>query len=301
MVTAQPGIFAQGTRSHYHLEFDRRSEASADRLAAAVGRIRQPAVTGGNNLVIGLGADLARAVGLPGGVPEALAPMAPIAGTDGTAVPATQHDLWVWVHGTGSDATFDAARRVALALDEVATLVVDQPGFVYKDSRDLTGFVDGTANPPLHEAEAVACVGAGQAGAGGSFVLTQRWRHDLDAFEALPLADQEAVIGRTKLDDVEMAEDVKPASSHIARVEIDDPDGHEIEIFRRSTPFGTVGDHGLYFLAFSADPDRFTVMLQRMFGVGDDGIRDRLTDFTRPVTGSIYFAPSLDALNEWAG
>ncbi|MEZ5141278.1 MAG: Dyp-type peroxidase [Acidimicrobiales bacterium] len=132
-------------------------------------------------------------------------------------------------------------------------------------------------------------------------MLAQRWVHDLASFEALPVEDQERVFGRTKVDSVELDDDVKPPNAHIARVEIEDEDGEELEIYRRSTPYGNVGEHGLYFLAFAADPSRFSTMLSRMFGVGDDGVRDRLTDFSRPVTGSIYFAPSLDALNELLG
>jgi len=289
---AQPGIFAQGTRSHVHLEFDLRPGWGDAELRAAVAGLREPTVTaGGSNMVVGFGPDAWRRLA-PDDAPAALAPFAAIEG-DGRRAPATQHDVWVWSHGTGEDVELDAARAVAAALGPVAALAAEQACFAYHDSRDLTGFVDGTENPRVHEAFDVAVVPEGP-GAGGAHVLTMRWVHDLTAFHALSLTDQEAVIGRTKSDSVEL--DDKPDSAHIARVVIEE-DGEELEIYRRSTPFGTVREHGLYFVAFSADPSRFTKMLARMFGTSGDRVHDRLTDFSRPVSGSLYFAPSLEALD----
>jgi putative iron-dependent peroxidase len=160
--------------------------------------------------------------------------------------------------------------------------------------------VDGTANPPLRRAAEVALVPQGEPGEGGSHVIAMRWVHDLDAFGQLPVAEQERVIGRTKPESVELSEQDKPATAHIARTEISTDEG-ELEIFRRSVPYGTVGEHGLYFVAFSADPSRFDRMLSRMFGTAPDKVQDRLIEFSRPVSGAYYFAPSLTALNELAG
>jgi putative iron-dependent peroxidase len=290
--TPQPGVFAQGTRSHYHLEFDVRAGVTDDQIRAAVGNLREPAVTaGGSNVVIGFGAVLWRWLE-PDAAPIALAPFQPIEGV-GRRAPATQHDIWVWSHGTGEDIELDIARAVAAALDPVATLALEQPGFVYRDSRDLTGFIDGTENPPVEEATEVAVVPDPEPGAGGCFVITQKWVHDLAAFHAQSPAEQEGTIGRTKPDSLEL--EPKPDTAHIARVVIEE-DGHELEIYRRSVPYGRVGEHGLYFVAFSADPARFTKMLARMFGTAGDGLHDRLTDFTQPVTGSFYFAPALEDL-----
>lgn len=292
----QPGIFAQGTRSHYHLELDLRQGASDGEVLRALAGLRQPHVTaGGANLVLGFGRDAWERF-RPGDSPADLAAFTTIEGLDGHSAPGTQRDLWVWVHGTGEDVAFDTARAVGAALAGVAELRLEQPGFVYKDSRDLTGFVDGTANPPLAEAVGAACVAEGVPGAGGSVVLTQRWVHDLDAFHALPVHEQELVFGRTKPDSIELEGDAKPVNAHIARAEVE-IDGEEAEIYRRSVPYGTLGEHGLYFLAFSADRRRLDLMLHRIFGVAD-GVRDRLTDFSRPATGSYFFAPSLTALND---
>jgi putative iron-dependent peroxidase len=289
---AQPGIFAQGTRSHYHLEFDLRADSSDDVLRHAVAGLREPAVTvGGSNIVVGFGPDVWRRLA-PDDAPENLAPFTTIEG-EGRRAPATQHDVWVWSHGTGEDVSLDVARAVSAAFAPAAQLAVEQPGFVYLDSRDLTGFVDGTENPPVYEAFDVAVVPEGP-GAGGSHVIAMRWVHDLVAFHEQSLEDQEGTIGRTKPDSVEL--DAKPDTAHIARVVIEE-DGEELEIYRRSVPYGTVREHGLYFVAFSADPSRFTKMLARMFGADGDGVHDRLTDFTHPVSGSFYFAPPLEALD----
>jgi putative iron-dependent peroxidase len=220
-----------------------------------------------------------------------LHPFTAIDGPGGTA-PATQHDIWVWVHGSGDDLTLDAARAVTAVLSPVARLALEQPGFAYRDGRDLTGFIDGTENPPVADAHDVAIIPEGEVGAGGSFVIAMRWVHDLAAFGALEVAEQEGVIGRSKPDSVELADDVKPPNAHIARVVVDDEHGDELEIFRRSVPFGTVAELGLYFIAFSADISRFEIMLARMFGTIGDGISDRLLEFSRPVSGSLYFAPA---------
>jgi putative iron-dependent peroxidase len=294
--TPQPGIFALGTRAHYHLEFEVRPAATDAEIVAALAKLHEPAVTaGGTNLVLGFGADLWGRLA-PADMPVGLHDFDPIDGLDGTHAPATQHDLWVWIHGTGEDVALDVARAVGASLAPVAELRLDQPCFVYQDSRDLTGFVDGTANPHIEQAPAVAMVPAGEPGAGGCYVITQRWVHDLTGFAALDVAAQERVFGRTKPDSVELDDEAKPADAHIARVEIHDAGGDERPIFRRSTPYGTVEEAGIYFLAFSADLSRFTDMLANMFGTSGDGIRDRLTDFSTPVSGSFFFAPSLESL-----
>ncbi len=293
MARPQPGIFAQGTRSHYHLEFDLRPDAGDDAIVAGLRALREPSVTaGGSNIVVGFGPALWRRL-RPADAPVALEPFVAIEG-DGRRAPATQHDLWVWTHGTGEDVELDVARAITVGLAPAFTLAAEQPCFVYKDSRDLTGFIDGTENPPVEEALDVALVPDGAVGEGGAFVITQRWVHDLGLFHSWSVDDQEATIGRTKLDSVEL--DDKPDTAHISRVVIEE-DGEELEIYRRSTPYGRVGELGLYFVAFSADPTRFDKMLARMFGTTGDGLHDHLTDFTHPVSGSYYFAPSLDALD----
>ena len=292
----QFGIFAQGTNAHAFLEWDLRPDTDIVQAASVLGRLRGPSVAaGGVNLVLAFGAELWGAIA-PRDVPSGLAAFQPIGRLGGHHAPASQHDLWLWINGSSQDVVFEHTRAAAKAIETVAELVSEQVAFVHRDSRDLTGFLDGTANPSLLEAPAAALVPEGQPGAGGSHVLTMRWVHDLDAFGALPVAEQERVIGRSKAESVEMDDEVKPPTAHIARVEIEDEAGVELPIYRRSVPYGTVAEHGLYFVAFSADRSRFDTMLRRMFGMDGDGLHDRLTDFSRPIGGAFYYAPPLNVL-----
>ena len=297
MIVGQPGIFAQGTRAHYHLEFDLLAGATRETIVQAIRGLHEPAVTsGGANIVIGFGAATWRQLA-PADTPAGLKPFAGIQGPTLQA-PATPHDIWVWIHGTGHDVELDVARAVVATLAPVAVLATEQPCFVYRDGRDLTGFVDGTENPAVEIALEVALLPPGVPGAGGSFALVQKWQHDLKAFHAMSVPDQEQVFGRTKPDSVELDDAHKPPTAHIARVVVEDAKGQELEIYRRSVPWGTVTAHGLQFVAFSADPQRFLTMMQRMFGLTEDGLTDHLLQFTRPLTGAIYFAPSVQALRQ---
>ena len=293
MAVPQPGIFAQGTRSHYHLEFDLRPGATDEAIRGALHGLREPSVTaGGCNIVVGFAADLARRL-VPDDVPDDAQPFPGVSGPAGS-MPATPHDVWVWMHGTGEDVLLDVARAVAASLAPVATLAAEQPGFVYRDSRDLTGFIDGTENPPAEEAYDVAIVAAGH-GAGGSHVIAARFVHDLDCVPRTDASTSSrtpsAVPSPTASSSTRCP---TPRTSVASQIE---EDGEELEIYRRSVPFGTVSEHGLYFIAFSADPSRYLKMLAAMYGASGDGLSDRLMSFTTPVSGAFYFAPSLDALD----
>jgi len=227
-------------------------------------------------------------------------PFTEIRGRDGFRMPATQRDVLFWLQGRDSDIIYDAVDRIATAFAGIATVAEDRPCFTYHDSRDLTGFVDGSANPKGRAARTAALVPDDQAGTGGSFVFTQRWNHDLAAFRALPVAEQEMIIGRSKPDSVELDEQHMPHDAHVARTDFK-LDGEAMKIWRRSMPFGNAREHGLLFLAFSCRPGRFDVLLRRMAGDWDDGVRDRLTDFSTPVSGSYWFAPSQGMLARWLG
>ena len=296
----QFGIFAQGTHAHHFLEFDLRPGVAPMDAIAAFRRLRTPDVSaGGVNLVIAFGADVWGSVA-DSRAPADLGAFQPIAGGDGRHAPATQHDAWLWISGAEPDVTWQSARAAAAAVSDVARVAAEQEAFTYLGGRDITGFIDGTANPPVRRAAGVALVPPGHAGEGGSHVLAMRWVHDLAAFNRLTVEEQQRVIGRTKADSVELSAVQKPPTAHIARVEMT-VDGKELEIFRRSVPYGTSQEHGLYFVAFSAERARYDRMLARMFGTAADGLHDRLTDFSHPVSGAYYFAPSLNALNELAG
>ncbi len=279
----QAGIFREGTSHHVFLEFawrDRERRDLPSCLPAA------ESLAGDATQVVAFGAELARAVpGLP--VPTQAADFEAV---DGLAAPATQQDLFVWLHGEARDEVFAAALAWRDALAPLADVAQESHGFRFRDSRDLTGFVDGTANPKGDARFAAALVDAGDC-AGGSFVMAQRWMHDLPAFAALPEADQERVFGRTKADSVELVGDAMPPDSHVGRTDLPG-----VEIYRRSSPAGGVRDAGLFFLAFSASIERFHTLLASMFGRSGDGRRDRMLSYTRPVTGSFYYAPPAAAL-----
>ena len=231
----QFGIFAQGSLAHHFLEFDLRPGVSATSAVPSFRRLRTPDVSaGGVNLVIAFGAGAWREVA-PAMAPTSLAPFVEVVGSEGHRVPATQHDVWMWISGGTPDVTFDHARAAVAAIADVAILAAEQPGFTYHEGRDETGFVDGTANPPVRQAADVALVPPDTPGEAGSHVLAMRWVHDLEAFHRLSVHDQERVIGRTKPDSIELTDAEKPRDAHIARVELGDDD----EIFRRSVPYGS--------------------------------------------------------------
>jgi putative iron-dependent peroxidase len=297
MATPQHGIFALGTRSHHHLELDLTAGADPATVLDVLCGIRSRTTTVANvNLVVGLGPDLCRQAAPPA-LPADMAPFEPIVGPDGFTMPATQHDLWLWFHGSAPDAIFGAARAAAAGLDGLARVTCEQAGFGYLSGQDLTGFEDGTENPPIDEAPAAAVVPRGRPGAGSSVVLVQRWVHDLDGFDRLPPDDRDQVIGRTLTGSEELPDDVRSEHAHISRVVVEDDDGEELEIFRRSSAFGGVLEHGLQFVAFSADLARLRRMLRNMAGLGD-GVRDRLTELSTPTTGAWYVAPPTEVFSD---
>ncbi len=299
MHVAQSGIFALGTGSHSYLEFDLLEHADPLTLVQVMANLGEPRMTtGGVNLVVGFRPSLWRHVA-PQETPAAVKDFEQdVRGVDGYSMPAIQHDLWVWVAGHAYHTVFDVAREAIAALSPVARLSAEVAGWTYKESRDLTGFIDGTENPSLSEAAEVALIPDGSQGAGGSVVLVQKWMHDATAFEALPTEEQEKVIGRTKQTSTELAEEVRGPQSHVSRTVIEE-NGVEQHIFRRNTPFGTATEHGTMFIGFSSDQQRLARMLGRMAGT-EDGIRDALTRYTTAVSGAYYFVPSVEALRRFA-
>lgn len=212
------------------------------------------------------------------------------------AAPATGGDLLLHIVSRRHDLNFELAHRFRRALGDLVEVMDETHGFRYLDSRDLTGFIDGTENPKGRERAPVALIGAEDAAfAGGSYVFTQRYVHDLHAWASLPRGEQEKVIGRRKPDSRELSPRLRPPTAHISRVVIEEG-GEELEIVRHSFPYGTVSEHGLFFIAYTRDlgiPER---MLARMIGTSGDGLYDRLMEFTRPVSGATFFAPSLEVL-----
>ena len=295
MASPQSGIFALGTASHAYLEFDRRSEPTASDLVRAIVSLREPRTTmGGVNLVAGFRPELWAAV-VPDDLPRGLAGFnEDLVGADGFVVPATQHDAVLWLSGSAYDVIFDTAREAIAALGGLASVAEETSSWPYQHDRDLTGFIDGTKNASLIDASGVALIPDGEPGAGGTILLLQKWVHDATAWESLAVADQETIIGRRKLDSVEL--EPLPAGSHVASTDQE----RFGEVFRRNMPYGTVTEHGTMFVGFSSERRRLDAMLESMAGLGD-GPRDELTRYTRPLTGAYYFIPSIERLRDAAG
>jgi putative iron-dependent peroxidase len=290
MYTPQAGIFALGTSSHAYLEFDTLDAKKGKEFASTISAIREPrTTTAGVNFVIGFRPELWRDI-----VPEDTPPDVEgfnkdIQGIEGFVMPSTQHDALVWLSGSAYDVIFDMARSVVRDLAGLASLVEETSSWPYRHDRDLTGFIDGSENPTLLDAPAAALLPEGVPGAAGSILLLQKWKHKVAEWEALPVDRQERIMGRTKLDSVELEN--KPSDSHVARTDQDEFGN----IFRRNMPYGNVEDHGTVFVGFSADQKPLSRMLDSMAGLVN-GTRDALTRFTQPLTGSYYFVPSVESL-----
>jgi putative iron-dependent peroxidase len=232
--------------------------------------------------------------------PAELHPFRELTGTVHHA-PATPGDLLFHVRHERMDLCFEFVMQAMSRLAGAVTVVDEVHGFRYFDERDLLGFVDGTENPVGAAAGATALVGDSDPDfVGGSYVIVQKYVHDMAAWNAMTTEDQEKVIGRSKLSDIEMPDDVKPANSHVALNTIEDPDGTQRQILRANMPFGEVGrgEFGTYYIAYAATPSVTEQMLVNMF-IGDPpGNYDRILDFSTAVTGSLFFVPSADFLDD---
>jgi porphyrinogen peroxidase len=216
---------------------------------------------------------------------------------------ATAGDLLFHIRASRMDLCFELAAQIVTRLRDAVTVVDEVHGFRYFDERDLLGFVDGTENPAGQAAADAALIGAEDpAFAGGSYVIVQKYLHDLEAWNRLPVEQQEGVIGRSKLSDIELADSVKPAFAHNALTTIVE-DGEEVKIVRDNMPFGSVGagEFGTYFIGYARSPAVIEQMLVNMFAGRPEGNYDRLLDVSRAVTGVLFFVPSLPLLESLAG
>ena len=223
-----------------------------------------------------------------------------LAGANHTA-PATAGDLMFHIRAHRMDLCFELAQRLTTRLVGAARVVDEVHGFRSFDERDLLGFVDGTENPDGYAANDAVLIGAEDPPfAGGSYVVVQKYVHDLDGWDELPVEHQELAIGRTKLSDLELPDDVKPANSHVALNTIVDANGDERQIVRFNMPFGNVGsrEFGTYFIGYSRTPDVIEEMLQNMFIGKPPGNHDRILDFSTALTGNLFFAPPGDFLDD---
>jgi putative iron-dependent peroxidase len=235
--------------------------------------------------------------------PAELHPFQELLGNKHRAV-STPGDLLFHIRAAAMDLCFELAGQIMNRLHGHATVVEEIHGFKYFDERDLLGFVDGTENPAGQAAFDAVTIGQEDPDfIGGSYVIVQQYLHDLDTWNALPVEEQEKVVGRTKLADIELPDDVKPGNSHVALNVITDADGTELKILRDNMPFGRVGrgEFGTYYIAYASTPRITERMLTNMF-IGDPPDNyDRILDFSTAVTGALFFVPAqgfLDAMPE---
>ncbi|MGW0147885.1 Dyp-type peroxidase [Streptomyces sp. NPDC003333] len=214
---------------------------------------------------------------------------------------STPGDLLFHMRAARLDLCFALASEIMSRLGEAVTVRDEVHGFQYFDKRDLLGFVDGTENPTGATARDAVLIGdEDREFAGGSYVIVQKYVHDMAGWNALPVEAQERIVGRTKLSDIELDDGAQPADSHVALTSITGADGTEYEILRDNMPFGTVGagEFGTYFIGYARTPAVTEAMLERMFLGTPDAPHDRILDFSTPLTGCLFHVPTADFLDD---
>ena len=260
-------------------------------LAALLRAVGFRDLPGGLSCVMAFGSDAwDRLFGVP--KPRDLHPFREIRGQHHAV--ATPGDVLFHIRARRMDLCFELATQIMSRLRDSVATADEVHGFTYFDDRDLIGFVDGTESPSGQAAIDAAIIGEEDAAfAGGSYVIVQKYIHDLKGWNALPIETQEKIIGRTKLSDIELDDAVKPTYAHNALTTIVE-DGKELDIVRDNMPFGDVGkgEFGTYFIGYARSPHRIEQMLVNMFVGRPPGNYDRLLDFSRAVTGTLFFVPS---------
>jgi porphyrinogen peroxidase len=293
---SQAAIFLVCTAEPGHEQDIRDLLADVNGLRRSVGfRVPEALLT----CVTGIGADMwDRLFGAPR--PAELHLLPEIAGTRHVSV-STPGDLLFHIRAARLDLCFELAQRLTERLEDHAHVIDEVHGFRSFDERDLLGFVDGTENPEGTAAQQAVLIAAEDPGfAGGSYVVVQKYLHDLKGWDALGTDGQEHAIGRTKLSNLELADEVKPPDSHVALTVIEDANGSERQILRYNMPFGRVGtgEYGTYFIGYARTPAVIEQMLTNMFIGSPPGTTDRILDFSTAVTGTLFFVPSSDFLDD---
>lgn len=214
-------------------------------------------------------------------------------------MPVVPADVLIHIASARADICFALSQSFFEGIQDQVDVLDERVCFRYFDGRDMTGFIDGTENPQFPDDRAEVALLGKDAGIfeDGSFVFAQRYAHDLDKWKRLKVDAQEQVMGRTKLESIELDDEVKPDNAHVARTVVEDDEGEEMEILRHSLPYGDgQGDQGLFFIAYTKDLTILDAMLERMFGTSGDGIHDRLLHFVTALDGAYYFAPSEELL-----
>ncbi len=290
MKNTQSAIFAEEQQQYfyYHLEFSLNGEISSAALKAVIQNFNF--TIDSVNTLIAFSSKSLSLLGMD--IPAQLKDFPNYHGVQDLTMPSTQGDILVWLKSDNQSLLMDQMLAIVGAMKNIGSLDIEVNGFNYHNSRDMIGFVDGTGNPKTDELRyQAAVIPQNEIGAGGSYVMTQKWVTDLAAFNQHPVKEQEQIIGRTKVDDIELEGDEQPNDSHVSRTDIK-IDGVAQKIWRSSSPYASATEQGLYFLAFSCELTRFESQIHSMLGLSDDGVHDRLMEFSKPVSGSYWFAPS---------
>lgn len=295
----QSGVIAEASRDALFLTFNGDMESGSvatvcrvlSGLPQRVAALREKLSQANLHLTVAIGSAYWDRVS-PRARPALLSPF-PALENGARVAPSTPVDLLFIVRADQHDACFELAGEIAKALQGAATLVEEVHGFRYLDCRDMTGFVDGTENPQGDDRLDVALVGdEDPMFAGGSYLHLQRYEHALEAWNRLPVKEQENAYGRTKEDNVEYPGSEKSPHAHTRRTSLKRPDGSSIEILRHSMPYGDSARKGLMFVSVCRTPENFALMLRSMVDGDEEGRADRILEFTRAVTGAAFFAPS---------
>ncbi|GAA4799789.1 Dyp-type peroxidase [Olivibacter ginsenosidimutans] len=249
------------------------------------------------SVVLGIGFDTWHLLKLPQPLPKEFERFKPIIGTKHTAV-ATKGDLHMHIRSDAYSFCIDAASAITETLAEAAVSVEEIHGFRYWDSRSILGFVDGTENPHGADREYFGIIGDEDPYyKGGSYLFVQKYIHNIQAWRSLPVSEQEKVIGRSKTDDIEMPDDVKPSNAHSALANV----GDDLKIVRDNMPFGNIStnDMGTYFIAYASSFNTVKKMLTNMFIGSPEGNYDRILDFSTAKTGTLFFVPTFEMLDSF--
>ncbi len=260
-------------------------------------RIRFPEDTA--SVVMGIGFDAWHKLKLPQPLPKELETFRPTVGAKHVAV-ATSGDLHFHIRSQQIGYCFDLSAAITDVLNSVAECVEEVHGFRYWDGRSILGFVDGTENPQGDERTDFGLIGEEDADyQGGSYLFVQKYVHNMQAWRALPVSEQEKIMGRSKTDDIEMPDEEKPTNSHSALANV----GDDFKIIRDNMPFGNVGqgEAGTYFIGYARTFSTIQKMLTNMFIGNPEGNYDRILDFSTAKTGSLFFVPTMDMLEDFSG
>jgi porphyrinogen peroxidase len=303
MATPQRAILTALGEHQWYVHLSRTEGADLSVIKEALAKLRSDCDSQAVNVCIMFGPTLLAE--LTNDIPADFQPYPGYRSADGKEAKATQEELLIWVHSDHKDRNWNTQYQFRTAVAGHMAVARETIAWIYGASLDLTGFIDGTGNPEPHRQHECAVIADGEAGAGGSFAIAQRWVHDLGYFFGLSPHDQENLFGRTRVNSVRL--DTQVPTSHLSHVELRDGDTADAskakrgEIVRRSTPYalhdGTVG---LYFLGFCKQQAPLRERMEAIYGQNGQ-VRDALTDYSTPASGSYYFAPSVETLDAALG